>query len=145
MSSLCGADCRECAYHENCRGCSETCGKPFGGRCIAAEYIRAGGMQAYNEFKSALKDEINALLGSLEIPGTDALYELAGSFVNLEYTLPNGEKVRLLDDKNIYLGCQIELEGIGVCCGVAADASFILISSYGVDGSEPEIILYKKR
>ena len=65
--------------------------------------------------------------------------------MNLEYSLPSGEKVRLLDDKNIYLGCQIEFADLGVCYGVMADTGFILICSYGLDGSDPEIVMYKRR
>ena len=38
-----------------------------------------------------------------------------------------------------------EFADMGVCYGVAADAGFILICSYSVNGSEPELILYKKR
>ena len=53
--------------------------------------------------------------------------------------------MRLLDDKNIYLGCQIEFGDLGVCYGVVADAGFILICSYSVNGSEPELIAYQKR
>ncbi len=145
MSSLCGANCAECAFGENCKGCSETCASPFGGKCIAAEYIKLGGREAYEQFKNILMNEINALLNSLGIGKTDYLCELAGEFVNLEYTLPSGEKVKLLNDKNIYLGCQLEFADIGICYGVVADASFVLVCSYGVDGSEPEIITYKKR
>jgi len=56
-----------------------------------------------------------------------------------------GETARLLDDKNIYLGCQIEFADLGVCYGVVADTGFILISRYSVNGSEPELIVYQKR
>lgn len=65
--------------------------------------------------------------------------------MNLEYTLPSGEKVKILNDRNIYLGTQIEFAVLGVCYGVVADTSFILICSYSVDGSEPEIVIYKRR
>ena len=39
----------------------------------------------------------------------------------------------------------IEFADLGVCYGVVADASFILICSYSMDGSEPEIVIYKRR
>ncbi|HOD93933.1 MAG TPA: hypothetical protein PL054_08675 [Clostridia bacterium] len=32
------------------------------------------------------------------------LNTLKGSFVNLEYTLPSGQAVKLLDDNKIYIG-----------------------------------------
>lgn len=145
METYCGADCAGCPFRNECRGCRETCGSPFGGRCVAAEYIKAGGREAYGEFKKNLTEEINALLAAEGLPAADGLFELAGRFVNLEYTTPGGEKVRFLNDNDIYLGTQIEFADRGVCFGVVADASFILICSYSVDGSEPEIVLYRRR
>lgn len=145
MGSICNINCLECPTKDECAGCEQTCGKPFGGRCIAAEYIKVGGHKQYDAFKQQLLAEINMLLESLELPNATKLYELAGRYVNLEYTLPSGEKVRLLDDKNIYLGCQIEFADLGVCYGVVADTGFILICSYGLDGSDPEIVIYKRR
>lgn len=145
MGSYCNANCEECTFKESCKGCTQTCGMPFGGRCVAAEYIRAGGKEAYNFFKNMLKDEINELLKTLGIPAAEELFELPGHFVNLAYALPSGESVKFLQDKNIYLGTQIEFADIGVCYGVVADTSFILICSYSVDGSTPELIAYKRR
>ena len=134
MSSICGADCSACKMKDECRGCAETCGSPFRGKCIAAEYIRFGGKTAYETFKRGLLDEINALLAREGLPKADALYELCGAFVNLEYSLPS-----------VYLGSQIEFADLGVCYGVVADKDFILVCSYSVNGSEPEIIIYKRR
>lgn len=65
--------------------------------------------------------------------------------MNLPYPMPNGCTVKLLDDRKIYLGTQIEFADMGVCCGVVADTAFILVCSYSVDGSEPELIAYQKR
>lgn len=55
------------------------------------------GMDKYLEFKSGLIDELNALniQGMEEI---EELYPLVGRYVNLEYTLPSGQKVKLLND-----------------------------------------------
>ena len=145
MKTYCGANCAACQLKENCPGCEATCGSPFGGECIAASYIKVGGLAAYQTFKDTLKDEVNALLASLSLPPTDALFELCGQFVNLAYPLPNGKSVKYLDDKAIYLGCQIAFADMGICYGVVADSSFILICSYSVNGSEPELVLYKKR
>lgn len=144
MNNLCGADCSRC-HLEGCKGCGETGGSPFGGRCVAAEYIKTGGLEAYREFRDGLLGEVNALLANLEIGETPALYELAGASVNLEYVLPSGQKVKFLDDKNVYLGCQISLADRGVCYGVVADGGFILVCGYSVDGSQPEVVLYKRR
>lgn len=145
MNSICGADCSICNMKEKCKGCKETCGSPFGGRCVAAEYIKKCGLEAYNEFKDKLLNEINDLLKAEGIPSATKLYELPGEIVNLEYPLPNGQTVKFLNDKSIYLCCQIEMPDNKRCCGVVADTGFILICSYGANGIDPEIILYKRR
>ena len=145
MRNYCGANCGSCLSKLGCKGCLPTCGSPFGGRCVAAEYIKAGGAEAYRQFKQKLTDEVNALLAAEGLGKTDGLFELLGAYVNLEYPMPSGDRVKLLDDKNIYLGAQIEFADVGICYGVVADAGFILICSYSRDGSEPELIVYQKR
>lgn len=145
METICGANCEKCNYHENCSGCTATCGKPFGGTCVAAEYIKIGGKKQYAEFKNQLLQEINSLLKETGIPEAQSLCELPGAFVNLEYPIPSGKTVKFLDDSKVYLGTQIEFADMGVCYGVVADTSFILVCSYSVNGSEPELIAYKKR
>ena len=143
--TICGADCAKCRFKDECKGCEATCGRPFGGDCVAAEYIKISGKKTYEAFKNQLLEEINALLDSLDVPKAEALYELSGAFVNLDYTMPSGYEVKLLDDTKIYLGTQIEFADLGICYGVVADTSFILICSYSVNGSEPELILFKRR
>ena len=59
--------------------------------------------------------------------------------------MPSGVKVKFLNDKNVYLGAQIEFADLGICCGVVADTGFILICSYSMNGLEPELIIYHKR
>lgn len=143
--TYCGTNCSDCAYDGKCKGCKETCGSPFGGRCPAAEYIKIGGMENYLEFKAKLKIEVNELLAANGIGPAEELFELNGEYVNLAYPLPSGDEVKFLNDKNVYLGAQIEFGDQGVCYGVVADQSFILICSYSVNGSEPELIAYRKR
>ncbi len=145
MKTICGADCGKCNYKTECRGCEKTCGKPFGSSCVAAQYIKVSGIEKYNEFKQLLLSEVNSLLKANDIPPAEKLYELPGAFVNLEYPIPSGSTVKMLDDKKVYLGAQIEFADLGICYGAAADTTFILICSYSVDGSQPELIAYKKR
>lgn len=145
MNSICGAECDKCVFKENCQGCEKTCGKPFGEECIAAKYIKTGGKNSYVEFKQKLLDEVNELLCQNGLPAAETLCELNGSFVNLEYTLPNGNKAKFLSDKKIYLGTQIEVDGLDMCYGVVADTNFILISSYYENGENPELVVYKQR
>ncbi len=145
MNAICGAKCDNCNYKDDCRGCEKTHGKPFGSTCVAAEYIKFSSVYEYNDFKKALLDEVNSLLELNDIPKAEKLYEIPGLFVNLEYTIPSGKKIKFLDDKKVYLGTQIEFADLGICYGVVADTTFILVCGYSVDGSESELIVYKKR
>jgi transcriptional regulator with XRE-family HTH domain len=99
----------------------------------------------FEQFKQVLIDEINAL--QIEgMPKLEKLNALVGSFVNLEYRLPSGEYVKFLDDNTTYLGNQLEpLFGGDRCFGVLANMDFILICTYGCEGADPELVLYKKR
>ena len=99
----------------------------------------------FEAFKKSLIDEINAL--HIEgVPKIEKLNALVGKYVNLEYRLPNGTNVKFLDDSTTYLGNQLESEfGGDRCFGVLANMAFILISTYGADGADPELVLYKKR
>ena len=63
----------------------------------------------------------------------------------MEYTLPNGEKVKFLDDTQNYLGSQLESITNDRCFGIVANMSFILICSYEENGENPELVIYKKR
>nr|MBQ6241221.1 helix-turn-helix domain-containing protein [Lachnospiraceae bacterium] len=99
----------------------------------------------FEAFKQQLVDEINAL--QIEgMPRVEKLNALVGSFVNLEYPLPGGAKVKFLNDQTTYLGTQLEPEfGGDRCFGVLANMDFILICTYGEGGADPELVLYKKR
>ena len=150
MGSICGANCNNCGYgkNNNCKGCKETNGCPFGKQCFIAKYILTGGKDNFEKFKLQLIAEIN----SLSIPGMPQINELNplnGLFVNLSYPMPNGESFKLLYDDDIYLGNQVESEfndgEIIRCFGILANMNFILISEYGANGDNPEIIIYKKR
>ena len=99
----------------------------------------------FEEFKKKLIEEINAL--HIEgMPQVTKLNALVGRFVNLEYRLPSGAKVKFLNDQTTYLGNQLESEfGGGRCFGVLANMDFIMVSTYEAEGANPELIIYKKR
>ena len=107
------------------------------------EELSDGGQ--FEEFKKQLIREIN----DLHVPGlpkVEKLNALAGSYVNLAYPLPSGEKVRFLDDGTTYLGNQLESEfGGDRRFGILAGMDFILICTYAAEGADPELVLYKKR
>lgn len=99
----------------------------------------------FEAFKEQLIKEINDLQID-GLPKVDKLYALAGETVNLEYTLPNGQHVKFLDDQKTYLGNQLEPEfGGDRCFGVLADMDFIMVCTYEKDGENPELMIYKKR
>ena len=141
---ICGTDCcAQCPKRESCGGCEKVNGHPFGGTCVAAECIRREGMEAFRVMKKTLIEEINALnISGLQV---NDLYLLSGEYVNLKYLLPNGKTVQLLDDRKVYLGNQVEIAGSDRCYGVVAHEAYLLVSTYGCGGSQPEIVLYKSR
>ena len=110
------------------------------------QYIRIGGKEMFEEFKNKLIDEINTLINIEGLPKVENLNVLPGSFVNLEYRLPNGMLVKFLDDKATYLGSQLECEfGGDRCFGIVANMDFILVCTYEENGENPELVVYKKR
>ena len=99
----------------------------------------------FEKFKKKLVDEINDL--HIEgMPKVEKLNALVGKYVNLAYRLPNDMNIRFLDDQTTYLGNQLESEfGGDRCFGVLANAEFILVSTYGPEGENPELVMYRKR
>ena len=61
MLSICGKDCCEkCSRKESCGGCIKVKGHPFGGQCVAANWVQNFGREGMEERKQALIQEINA-------------------------------------------------------------------------------------
>jgi len=148
MCTICGVNCKDCGFSGQCKGCTATCGNPFGAGCIAAEYIRAGGREQFDAFKKQLMAELNDLC----IPGlpkVEELYSLPGFYVNLAYPLPCGNTAELLQANRVYLGTQLPCQfddGDGErCFGIVCDTSFLLVAEYGANGAEPELVLFKRR
>ncbi|MBR6313148.1 MAG: helix-turn-helix domain-containing protein [Clostridia bacterium] len=107
------------------------------------EELSDGGQ--FEQFKQQLIEEINAL-GIEGMPKVEKLNALVGSYVNLPYRLPSGAEVKFLNDGTTYLGNQLEPAfGGDRCFGVLANMDFILVCTYGKDGADPELVLYKKR
>ena len=91
------------------------------------------------KYKNELIEEINNL--NLDfIFKIEELYPLNGIFVNIEYELHNGEKIRLLKDNNIYLGTQLPKAD-----GIIADNDYILVGKYDNNYQNANIIVYKQR
>ena len=110
------------------------------------QYINIGGKEKFEEFKKQIIHEFNTLLHVEGLPKVEDLNVLSGSFVNLEYRLPNGNYVKFLDDKATYLGNQLECEfGGDRCFGIVANMDFLLVCTYEINGENPELVIYKKR
>ena len=89
---------------------------------------------ATSPIKQQLIEEINAL-GITDMPKIDNLFVLQGYFINQEYHL-NGNNLKLLDDNTSYWGNQVEKSN---------DKHYILVSEYGKDGKDAEIVILKRR
>ena len=98
--------------------------------------------QATSPLKKQLIEEINAL-GIKDMPKITNLFVLQGSFVNMSYAV-NGNNVKFLDDSASYWGTQVE-KGDGRCFGIACDEHYILVSEYGKDGTDAELVMLKSR
>ena len=108
-------------------------------------YTDIGGEEKFEEFKKQIICELNAL--QIEgMPEVKELNALVGGFVNFEYTLSNGSRIKFLDDGATYLGNQLECEfDSGRCFGVIANMDFLLVCTYEENGVNPELVAYKKR
>lgn len=144
MNSLCGYDCTECTLNDSCKGCSETEGRPFGGECVVAECVKKSGSDAVCQMKQQLIDEFNAL-GIPDMGTVTELNALLGAYINCEYKLPSGQSVKLWDDGAVCLGNQLPKQGSDRCYGIAADERFLMVSEYGENGTDAEIVLLKRR
>lgn len=150
--ALCGLDCAECGMKDQCSGCAPTGGRPFGGTCMLAACCQGKGQERCAPcgsfeacgLKAQLIAEFNAL-GIADMPEVTDLAALAGSFINLEYGFPGGQKAKLWDDSRVYLGWQLPKQGSERCYGLAADERYLMVSEYGEDGKDPELVVFKRR
>ena len=151
MKSLYGLDCNECRLRNECGGCAETNGHPFGGSCMIAVCCENKDCENYSrsfeapcKLKKQLIAEFNAL-GIEDMEEVTGLNALHGAYINLQYTLPSGQKIKFWDDDRVYLGNQICKKNSNRCYGLTADENYLLVCEYGDNGSDAEIIVYKKR
>lgn len=94
-----------------------------------------------------MKERLLTEIKKLGIRGFDKLNTLNlldGSYLNLEVELPNGVRVKLLDDSKKYYANQIDVEGSEKCYGVAADENYIVVYKYGCEGADAELVQIKR-
>ena len=151
MKSYCGLDCSECSLKTSCSGCTETNGRPFGGTCMLAvccikQGCENGGhaFEAPCRLKKQLIAEFNGL-GIEDMEEVTDLNALQGAYINLQYTLPGGQEIRFWEDDRVYLGNQICKKNSERCYGLTADENYLLVCEYGSNGSDAQIVLFKKR
>ncbi len=151
MKSICGLDCDACRQRGICAGCTGTKGRPFGGDCVLARCCLGKGHTHCDrcnekpcELKKTLIREFNAL-NIEDMESVTSLNALEGAYINLEYTLPSGQAVRFWEDNRVYLGNQLCKKNSDRCYGLVADEQHLLVCEYGADGSDAEIVAFKKR
>lgn len=151
MTGICGIQCDNCDWKNDCAGCVPTGGRPFGGECVLAACGKKrgpDGCEACEDaacgLKSALIREFNAL-GIADMEPIRELYALRGATVNAEYALPGGQKVRVWDDDRVYLGNRERKKGTDRYYGLTGDERFLLVCECEFDGSDAEIVVFKRR
>lgn len=140
--SMCGIDCTKCGLISTCNGCAKTKGKPFGGECMVALCLKSG-ENALCELKKNLIAAFNAL-GIQDMEEVTELNALKGSFINIEYTLPNGQVIKFWDDNRIYLGNQLHKKDSDRCYGIVADETHLMVSEYSGYGTDAEVVVFKR-
>ena len=141
MNNYCGLDCAQCPAVDSCPGCAATGGKPFGGTCVLGECCKAQGCESPASCfsgKCALKEQLIREFNDLHIPHMGRVTDLNA--------LPGGQKVKFWEDGRVYLGNQLcKHDGSGRCFGLTADENWLLVCEYGDNGSDPELVVYKRR
>ncbi len=83
-------------------------------------------------------------LGIEDMAEVTQLNELKGDFINLEYTLPGGQTIKLWDDTKTYYGAEICKANSTRCYGLTADDHYLLVCEYGDGGADAEIVVFKR-
>lgn len=151
MNAICGLSCSDCALRKNCGGCAQTNGHPFGGSCMIALCCtekRCKNCGRAFEAPCTLKKQLVKAFNQLGIDDMEEvtdLYALHGAYINLQYTLPGGQKIKFWDDDRVYLGNQIGKKNSDRHYGLTADENYLLVCEYGKNGADAQIIVFKKR
>jgi len=150
-NSLCGIDCSICEMNKVCNGCIASNGRPFGSSCMVAVCCVEKGNKSCNncqaelcKLREQLISEFNNL-GIKDLGVVTELYSLKGSFVNIKYTLPGGQQMKMWDDNKIYLGNQLHKKNSDRCYGIVADEKYLMVCEYSDGGGDPEIVIFKRR
>ncbi len=102
MKTISNVECKQCEFKDKYQGCISTNDYSYTKECIVVECYKIGGEEYFQIYKNRLIDEFNALNIS-NMPLITTLCQLSAAYVNLEYTLASGQKVKLLDVKKYIL------------------------------------------
>lgn len=112
-----------------------------GVNCIyRTDEIDANGKVLPGSIEQRLLREFNKL-GFL--PPLNSLYYGPGFLVNLTVFLPNGTPVQFWDDEGEYYIAQVPSTR-DKCFGLVGDEHHLVVYEYAKDGTDPELIMYKK-
>lgn len=142
MKSICGIDCTKCELNSTCNGCVKTGGKPFGAECVVALCCQKRKTEGSN-----LKEKLIEAFNQLDIHDMEEVTDLnalKGSYINIEYTLPNGQIIKFWDDNKIYFGNQLHKKDSDRCYGIVADEKYLMVSEYSGYGADAEVIVFKR-
>ncbi len=148
--TICGCDCSKCYRKDTCPGCVETNGNPFGKGCVMADCCREKGLADCIDcgtecaLQKAVAQEFNAL-HIKGLPEVTSMNLMRGAFVNLSYPLKSGDTARFFDDNRVIFVNQIEGAENNRCFGLCADDEYLMVCTYGENGTDPEILCYRKR
>ncbi|MDE6026219.1 MAG: DUF3795 domain-containing protein [Lachnospiraceae bacterium] len=132
----------KCELNSTCNGCVKTEGNPFGAGCVVALCCQKGKTEG-SSFKEKLIEAFNQL-NIHDMEEVTDLNALKGSFINIEYTLPNGQIIKFWDDNKIYFGNQLHKKDSDRCYGIVADEKYLMVSEYSGYGADAEVIVFKR-
>ncbi len=90
-----------------------------------------------------LIEEFNKL-GIEDMPELTKLYGHKGEFVNNVSKLPNGQFAKILDDGKMYYTAQLPKQNSDRCYGLVTDKKQLAVFEYGENGTDSELIIWKK-
>ncbi len=89
-----------------------------------------------------MQEKIRTILNGLgikELEQVEEFCELPGAYVNMECELPDKTIGKVLDDKAMYLCCQVPINDLE-CYGVAADEKQVVVYRYKNNDSEAKVV-----
>jgi len=108
-------------------------------------YAEIGGKENLDRFKINVIEELNALKID-GMPTIDDLDLVSGSFANPEYLLSNGTKSKFLIDREIYLGKHLDcIFGGDRYFKAVAGMGFLLVATFDINDTNPELVVFRKR